>query len=274
VSDDWSDHDARRRKAERIDPSVPNVARAWNHLIGGRDNFEADRRAVRELLAIAPVMGAAAPAARAFHRRVVGYLAAEAGIRQFLDVGTGMPTGGNTHEVAQDIAPQARIVYVDNDPVVIAHARALLTSMPQGRTSYLDVDARDTTHVLAGAAGCLDLSQPVAIILMGVLAFIDHADIARSVVSGLAAGVASGSYVAIHHAASDLDPSIPAAARLWNRMSPEARLVPRSRTEVISLLDDMDPVDPGLVPVDEWRPSPGYQPGAILPIYAAVGRKP
>src|SRR5262249_43518670 len=149
------------------------VARAWNYLVGGRDNFEADRKAVRQLVAVAPIMSALGPAARDFQRRLVRFLAAEAGIRQFLDVGTGMPTTGSTHEGAQAVAPSSRIVYVDNDPVVIAHARALLTSSAEGVTSYLDLDARNTAQLIAGAAGCLDLSEPVAVILMGVLSFID-----------------------------------------------------------------------------------------------------
>src|ERR1700742_5094847 len=139
-------------KAARVDPSVPNVARVWNYLVGGRDNFEADRQAAKQLLAAAPVMEQVAPASRAFLRRAVTYLAAEAGIRQFLDIGTGMPTAGNTHEVAQAVDPACRVVYVDNDPVVLAHARAGLRSDADGATSYLEADARDTKAVIAGAS--------------------------------------------------------------------------------------------------------------------------
>jgi predicted O-methyltransferase YrrM len=145
VVDEWSEHDVRRRMAAQVDNTVPNVARAWNYLVGGRDNFEVDRKAARQLIAIAPVMSALGPAAREFQRRLVRFLAAEAGIRQFLDVGTGMPTTGSTHEVAQAVAPSSRVVYVDNDPVVIAHARALLTSSAEGLTSYLDLATRPSS---------------------------------------------------------------------------------------------------------------------------------
>jgi hypothetical protein len=280
VVDEWSEHDVRRRRAAQVDNTIPNVARAWNYLIGGRDNFEVDRKAARQLVAIAPVMSALGPAAREFQRRLVRFLAAEAGIRQFLDVGTGMPTTGSTHEVAQAVAPSARIVYVDNDPVVIAHARALLTSSAEGATSYLDLDARNTAQLIAGVAGCLDLSEPVGVILMGVLSFIDPLDVARSVARELATAMPPRSFIAIHHAASDMDPSVPTAARLWNSMSQVPRLVPRTRAEVASLLDGLDLVDPGLVPVDQWRPDAAASPrdttGAdtTLPLYGAVARKP
>ena len=135
----------------KVDANVANVARAWNYMVGGKDNFEADREAARQLMSVAPVIRIAAPASRAFLRRVVRYLAAEGGIRQFLDIGTGLPTAGNTHEVAQSVAPQCRVVYVDNDPVVLAHARALLTSLPEGATSYVDADARDPGTIIAEA---------------------------------------------------------------------------------------------------------------------------
>ncbi len=274
--DEWSEHDQRRRKAAQVDTTVPNVARAWNYLTGGRDNFEADRKAARQLLAIAPVMSAVGPASRAFQRRLVRYLAAEAGIRQFLDVGTGMPSAGSTHEVAQAIAPSSRVVYVDNDPVVIAHARALLTSTAHGATSYLDLDARNTAQLVAGAAGCLDFTQPIGVILMGILSFIDPFDVARSVARELATAVLPGSFVAIHHAASDMDPSVPTAARLWNSMSPASRLVPRTRAQVTSLLDGLHLVAPGVVPVDQWRPDAAAAPDtvAMLPLYGALARKP
>jgi O-methyltransferase involved in polyketide biosynthesis len=272
VVDEWSEHDVRRRKAAQVDNTVPNVARAWNYLVGGRDNFEVDRKAARQLIAIAPVMSALGPAAREFQRRLVRFLAAEAGIRQFLDVGTGMPTTVSTHEVAQAVAPSSRIVYVDNDPVVIAHARALLTSSAEGLTSYLDLDARNTAQLIAGAARCLDLSEPVAVILMGVLSFIDPLDVARSVARELATAIPPGSFIAIHHAASDMDPSVAAAARLWNSMSQVPRLVPRTRAEVKSLLDGLDLVAPGIVPVDQWRPDAAAVPD-MLPLYGALARK-
>jgi S-adenosyl methyltransferase len=278
VVDEWAEHASRRRKAAQIDTTVPNAARAWNYLVGGRDNFLADRKAARELLVVAPAMSATAIAARAFHRRVVGYLAAEAGLRQFLDIGAGMPAAGGTHEVAQSVAARSRIVYADNDPVVIAHARALLASAPEGMTSCLEVDARDTAQVLAGAAACLDLAEPVAVILMGILAYVDLHEDALRMAGDLMAALPAGSYIAIRHAASDLDPSMPAAARLWNKMSPQARLTPRSRDEVASFTRGLGLVDPGLVPVDQWRPEPASGPaageGPVVPVYGAVARKP
>ena len=159
MSEDWLTAASRTVRAARIDPSLPNVARVWNFLIGGRDNFEADRQAARQLVAAAPVMEYVAPASRAFLRRAVTFMTAEAGISQFLDVGTGMPTAGNTHEVAQAINPASRVVYVDNDPVVLAHARAGLRSSDEGATSYLDADARDTKTIVVGAAETLDLDR-------------------------------------------------------------------------------------------------------------------
>src|SRR5579862_3586794 len=160
----------------QIDISVANTARAWNYMVGGKDNFEADREAARQLIAAAPVIAASALASRAFLRRAVRYLAEEAGIRQFLDVGTGLPTAGNTHEVAQLVAPRCRVVYVDNDPVVLSHARALLTSSPEGKTAYLDADAEDPATIIDRAREYLDFREPVAIMMICLLNFIADDD--------------------------------------------------------------------------------------------------
>jgi hypothetical protein len=267
------------RCLRQIDTTVPNTARAWDYLLGGRDNFEADRRAVRQLAAVAPALSAVGRASRAFHRRVVRYLAAEAGVRQFLDIGCGMPTAGNTHEIAQAVNPACKIVYVDNDPVVLSHGRALLTSTPQGVVSYLDADVRDIGAVLDGARQTLDFSQPVAVMLMAVLAFIDGHALARSVVAGIAGAVPSGSYFAIRHAASDLDPALPAAAGLWNATGAQ-HLTLRGEPEVAGLVEGLDLVDPDLVTITEWRPDPDGMPGygvddpdTAVPIYGLVARK-
>jgi hypothetical protein len=257
----------------KIDISVANVARAWNYMVGGKDNFEADREAARQLMAVAPVIRIAAPASRAFLRRAVRYLA-EAGVRQFLDIGTGLPTAGNTHEVAQSVAPQCRVVYVDNDPVVLAHARALLTSLPEGATSYVDADARDPGTIIAEAGLTLDFRQPVAVMLVDLLNFIeDDAEVA-SVVSALTAAVPSGSYFAIMHPASDLDPLLPEAEKRWNQLAPQhVRL--RSREYLSGLLAGLELVEPGLVTVPEWRPDEDDPvPAELIPLYAAVARKP
>jgi len=258
----------------KIDTGTANVARAWNYMVGGKDNFGADREAARQLMEAAPVIRIAAPASRAFLGRVVRYLAAEAGIRQFLDIGTGLPTAGNTHEIAQSVAPESRVVYVDNDPVVLSHARALLTSDPAGVTSYIDADARDPGAILAEAGTVLDLAEPTAVIMIDLLNFIEHDQAARSAAATLMAAAAPGSYLAIMHPASDLDPALPEAERLWNQLAAQpVRL--RSREEVAGFLAGLELVDPGLVTVPEWRPSPGGPAsGPLIPLYGAVARKP
>ena len=258
----------------RIDTGVANVARAWNYMVGGKDNFEADRAAARQLIEAAPVIRTAAPASRAFLGRAVRYLAGQAGIRQFLDIGTGLPTAGSTHEIAQSVAPACRVVYVDNDPVVLAHARALLTSAPGGATSYIDADARDPGLILAEAGAVLDFSEPVAIMMVDLLNFIEDDDVAASAVSVLAGAVPPGSYLAIMHPASDLDPALAEAGRLWNQLAAQ-RVRLRSRQEVAGFMAGLELVEPGLVTVPEWRPGPGEPaPQQLIPLYAAVARKP
>jgi O-methyltransferase involved in polyketide biosynthesis len=258
----------------KIDASVANVARAWNYMVGGKDNFEADREAARQLISVAPVIRIAAPASRAFLRRAVHYLAAEGGIRQFLDIGTGLPTAGNTHEVAQSVAPQCRVVYVDNDPVVLVHARALLTSLPEGATSYVDADARDPGVIIAEARATLDFGQPVAVIMVDLLNFIEDDAAVRSIMAQFIAAVPSGSYFAIMHPASDLDPALPEAEKRWNQLAPQhVRL--RSRSDLTDLLAGLELVEPGLVTVPEWRPDEGEPvPSEPIPLYAVVARKP
>ncbi len=258
----------------RIDITVANVARAWNYMVGGKDNFEADREAARQLMAVAPVIRIAAPASRAFLRRAVRYLADQAGIRQFLDIGTGLPTAGNTHEVAQSVAPECRIVYVDNDPVVLAHARALLTSLPEGATSYVDADARDPGTIIAEARATLDFGRPVAVMMVDLLNFIEDDAEVSSIMSALSAAVPSGSYFAIMHPASDLDPALPEAEKLWNRLA-QQRVKLRSRKDVADLFAGLELVEPGLVTVPEWRPDEGEPvPAEPIPLYAVVARKP
>ena len=172
MADDWGEDATRRAKAALINTTVPNAARVADYLYGGQNNFEADRRAARALAATAPVIVAIAPAVRAFQRRVLRFLVAEAGIRQFLDIGTGLPLVGNTHEVAQSLVPECRIAYVDNDPMVLSHARALMKSAPGGAVGYVDADVREPGAIVAGARETLDLSQPVAVLLLFTLAFV------------------------------------------------------------------------------------------------------
>ena len=269
MSEEWLKAASRPIKAVRLNSSVPNVARVWNYLVGGRDNFETDRQAARQLLALAPVMGQVAVASRAFLRRAVTYLAAEARIRQFLDIGTGMPTAGNTHEVAQAVDPSCRIVYVDNDPVVLAHARAGLRSSAEGATSYLDADARDTKAIVVGASETLDFDRPVGVIMIDILNFLDDAG---DVLGRLIEAVSPGSYVAAMQPSRDKRLTV--AARRWNQLATTPVYL-RDRDQVGRWFSGLELVDPGIVEVHRWRPEPGEPeyPGG-MPLLGAVARKP
>jgi hypothetical protein len=270
------DDTARRARAALIDTTQPNPSRVGDYLAGGRNNFEADRKVARAMVAAAPVVGAIAPATIAFHRRAVRYLVAEAGIRQFLRLGTGLTSsGGNTHDFAQAIDPRCRIVYMDTDPVVLAHARALMRSTPEGAIGCLEACASKPAALLAGASETLDFGQPVAFMLLATLAFIPDIGAARALVDALLGAAPSGSYLAVYHQASDLDPAFELAARRWNKEAPN-RVTLRSRDEVAGLLAGLDLVPPGLVPIADWRPASGEPaPGdPLVPFYAAVGRKP
>jgi hypothetical protein len=271
VTDEWLKRTTRPVKVAQIDTTAPNVARVWNYLVGGRDNFEADRKAARQLIAVSPVMEQVGPAARAFHSRVVSFLTIEAGIRQFLDIGTGMPTAGNTHDIAQAIAPGARIVYVDNDPVVLAHARALLTSSTEGVTSYVEADAAEPAAVIAGARSTLDFREPVAVILLDVLNFIAEDATVAVTLASVREAMAPGSYMVVMHPASDVEPSVEEAALRWNQIS-ATPVILRSRAEVTRWADGLDLIEPGVVPVTSWRPDVAGTPVAV-PMYGFVARK-
>src|SRR6185437_3728173 len=208
MAGDWEEDDATRRaKAALISTTVPNAARVVDFLYGGENNFEVDRRAARTLATEAPVIADIPPAVRAFQQRVLRFLVADAGIRQFLDIGTGLPLVGNTHEVTQSIVPECRIAYVDDDPMVLSHARALMKSAPGGAVGYVDAQVRDAKTIVAGARETLDLSQPVAVMLLFTLAYVQDDAEAAAAVSTLMAAVPAGSYVAIYHLASDVDPA-------------------------------------------------------------------
>ena len=268
--DDWQYDATRRAKAALIDTNVPNAARVWDYLLGGRDNFEADRKAARTIAA-SSVLRVTALAARAFQERVVRYLVAEAGITQFLDIGAGLAMSGSTHEVAQSLVPRCRVVYVDNDPVVLSHARALLRSAPGGVISYLDSDVTDVDTIVSAARATLDFGQPIGVLLT-ILAFVT--DAAAAVVSALAEAVPDGSHIAISHLASDMDPGVRMAVRQWNGMSAQ-RVTLRSRAEVAGLVAGLDPVPPGLVPVSAWHPGAAAPPReGDVPMYGVVAKKP
>jgi S-adenosyl methyltransferase len=274
MADNWRHDSTRRAKAALIDTSVPNAARVGDYLQGGRNNFEADRRAVRAVVAAAPAIGTILPATRAFHQRAVRYLVAEAGIRQFLDIGTTLQVAGNTHEIAQSLAPECRVVYVDNDPMVLGHARALLTSAADGAVASLDADLRDPRTILSGAAEILDLQRPVAILLRATLTYVLHDAVAAKIMLSLTGAVPAGSHVEVYHQASDLDPALSAATRRWNAMSGQP-ITLRSRAQLTALLAGLDPVPPGLVPITDWHPAPDDPSFEYaVPVYGVVARKP
>ena len=274
MADSWLNDSTRQAKPVFIDTTVPNPARVGDHLTGGRDNFEADRRAARSMIAASPVVASIVPAGRAFHRRVVRYLVAEAGIRQFLDIGTRLTMSGNTHEIAQSLAPDCRIVYASSDPVVLSHARSLAMSTVDGVVASLEAEPWDHGTILAGAAQTLDLDQPVAILLMATLTFVLDHELAADMMKSLVGAVPAGSYVGLYHQASDLGSEIVMGARRWNAMS-DRQITLRSREQLTRLLAGLDPVPPGLVPVTEWRPAPDDPRfKRRVPVYGAVARKP
>jgi hypothetical protein len=254
-----------------IDTTVPHSARIWNYWLGGKDNYAVDRAAGDQFSAIYPGIVDIARADRHFLGRVVRFLAGEAGVRQFLDVGTGLPTADNTHEVAQRVAPDSRIVYVDNDPLVLTHARALLTSSPAGTTNYVDADMGDPEKVLQEAAKWLDLTQPVALTLMGVLGHITDYAVARSIVAGLLHGLPAGSYLAINDSINTSE-ALEEALRQYEA-SGAVPYRTRSLEQFTGFFAGLELVQPGVVLVADWRPDPGSDPGPEIPQVGAVGRK-
>jgi hypothetical protein len=271
--DDWQLDAIRRQKAARIDPAVPNAARVADYLNGDRNNFEADRKAARIMLSTAPAIAAIVPTVLAFQQRAVRFLAAEAGIRQFIDVGTGLPGVEINRDIFQAADPSCRVVYVDNDPMVLSYVRAFSVSTAEGVVAALDAKLTDPAALLAGAAATLDFRQPVAILLPSTLPFIRSTARVAAILATLQAALCTGSYLALCHVASDLDPAVVAGADQWNRMS-TLQITPRSRAEVAGLITGLDLVEPGLVPVNEWRPAAGNGPDRLGPVYAMLGRKP
>ncbi len=236
---------------------MAHPARVYNVWLGGKDHFAPDREAAQKVAGCRPQVVAGARANRQFLGRVVRYLAGTRGVSQFLDIGTGLPAPDNTHEVAQALNPAARVVYADNDPVVLAHARALLTSRPGGTCDYLDADLHDPAAILAGAARTLDLGRPAAVLLLAVLHFLPDADDPAGILAALAAGLAPGSFVALSHVTSDFAPAaVASGVAAYNEAVP-AGITARSHAEVTALLGGLSLVPPGVVPVSEWRPDPG-----------------
>jgi len=303
VSLQWGNDGGHRVTPALIDVTVPNAARAFDFLYGGCDNFEADRKAAAVLVESAPSIAAAPGAARAFRRRVVRYLAADAGIRQFLEVGDGMVPAANTHEVAQTVDATSRVVYVESDPMMVDRMRAKLASTPGGLVACVEGDVADVGGIVSAAGlsapglpaahasgaaapvagladgrqpdvgAILDPARPIAVLLPSTLAHVPSAADAAKVVAELMDSAPCGSYLVIHHLASDLDPALGGALKRWNAVA-AVPIVLRSWAELAALVTGLDLVAPGLVPVDSWRPDPADPPAARqAPIYGLVARK-
>ncbi len=263
-----------------IDTTVPHSARIWNYWLGGKDNYPVDRAAGDQFLEVYPGIADVARASRQFLTRAVRYLAGEAGVRQFLDIGSGIPNGTNVHTVAGEaVGSGARTVYVDNDPIVLAHAHELLRKTPQDAVTYLQGDLRDPEPILAMASRSLDFTRPVAVLLVGILHFFPDTDRPAGIVARLMKAVPSGSYLVVCHLASDIHAEEMAeVARRFNESTNET-WAPRTRDEVARFFDGLELVEPGVVQVDEWRPDQG--PGPVWPpedrtnpLLVGVGRKP
>ncbi len=257
-----------------FDTSKAHQARIYDYALGGKDNYAADRAAAEAVLKINPEMAFTARANRAFLGRAVRYLAAEAGIRQFLDIGTGIPTAGNTHEVAQAVAPESRVVYVDYDPVVLAHARALLTSGEAGATEYIDADLRDVGTILSQAGRLLDFTGPVAVTLISVLHAIPDADEPHAIVARIMDAVPPGSYLALSHVGSDLlSPETRQGLEAVTDRMMQQGITYRTREQVARFFEGTDMADPGLVRVEEWRPAGATADAERSSFWCGVGRK-
>ena len=267
---------AAARSAQSMDTSVAHPARVYDYWLGGKDNFAADREAAEAAIAVNPLIVAGVRANRQFLGRAVSFLAREVGLRQFLDIGTGIPTASNTHEVAQAAAREARIVYVDNDPIVLVHARALLASTPEGATAYLQADLRDPAAIVREAAATLDFGEPMVVMLLAVLQFIGDAEDPYGIVGALMDAVAPGSYLVISHPASDLlADAMKHMARSLNQRQREADQVRfRDHAEVSRFFDGLELVEPGLVQPQAWRPDAAtVNPGHDVSAWCGVARK-
>jgi S-adenosyl methyltransferase len=261
------------RELPKIDTSVAHIARVYDYWLGGKDNFAVDREVGQKALQAHPETVLSVQANRRFLARSVRHLATGEGIRQFLDIGTGLPSANNTHEVAQAVAPESRVVYVDNDPIVLAHARALLTSSTQGETAYLDADIKDTAEILAGAAQVLDFSQPVGVMLVAVLHMLRDEEDPQGVVDRLMAAVPSGSFLAISHLASDIQQE--AMAEMGRRLNQAMtqQFTMRSRAQVTAFFDGLTLLDPGVVLTHQWRPEDEAEAATPGVLWAGAARK-
>jgi S-adenosyl methyltransferase len=259
---------------DKLDPTVPHSARIWNYWLGGKDNYEIDRTVGDKVAQLNPRIREQARVSRALQIRVIEYLTAEAGIRQFLDVGTGLPTANNTHEVAQRVAPESRIVYVDNDPLVLVHARALLTSSPEGASDYVEADLHDSDRIVSEAARTLDFTQPIALMLNGIIGHVEDDDQARECVRRLVDSLPSGSYLAMSDG-TDTDQTAVRSSEVYKNSGAAAYHLRRPAV-FVSFFDGLELIEPGIVAREDWRPDFVPLPAAAgrLPGLAGVARKP
>ena len=267
--------DSGQPQESRLDPSVAHSARVWNYWLGGKDNYKIDREVAQELADTFPGIVDIARQDRLFLFRAIRYLVVEAGVRQFLDIGTGLPTANNTHEIAQGMLPQARIVYVDNDPLVLVHARALLTSCPEGATDYVEADVRDPDTILREAARTLDFTQPVGLMMLGILGCIPDSGNPQAIVSRLLDKLPSGSHLVLCDS-TPTDPVYSEAVRAYNQNPDSASSYHlRSPEQIARFFDGLELVEPGVVSTSRWRPEPSPWGDPVeIPDYAGVARKP
>lgn len=258
-----------------VDFTFPQAARFWDFLLGGKDNYEVDREIGEQVLGIFPELRDAARADRGFLARAVTHLVGAAGVRQLLDIGTGLPTVNNSHQVAQAIAPDSRIVYVDNDPMVLAHARVLLVSSPEGATRYLHADVRDWEAILRDAADTLDFDRPVALMLLGIMNYVLDDEVAYSIVSGLVDALPPGSYLAMSHPTAEVHANAIQESVDFYNASGAPPIKTRSRNDLLRFFDGLELIDPGVVSCSLWRPQPNHVGRhAEVTQYCGVARKP
>ncbi|GHD75680.1 SAM-dependent methyltransferase [Streptomyces mirabilis] len=255
----------------KIDTTVPHSARIWNYWMGGKDNYEVDRIAGDAYREVAPNIETMARASREYLIRTVTFVAGELGIRQFLDIGTGLPSYDNTHQVAQRVAPESRIVYVDNDPLVLRHAQALLTSTPEGVTNYIDADLHEPEKIVEAASRILDFDQPVALMLMGILGHIQDYEEAKSIVRTLQAALPSGSYF-VHYDSTDTDAALKQAQQGYDDTG-AVPYVLRSPEQITAYYEGLELIEPGIVSCPLWRPEPGTAPEPT-DVHGGVALKP
>lgn len=257
----------------RVDTTIPHSARVWDFLLGGKDNFTVDREVGQTMLRVFPDFAMVARLQREFLRRAVSYLVTEAGVRQFLDIGTGLPTANNTHEVAQRLAPETHVVYVDNDPIVLVHARALLTSSIPGGTAYIEADVRNPEGILNGAAQTLDFSQPVAVMMLSIAGQVTDADDPKSIIDRLLAPLAPGSYLALSDG-TNTNPALVQAVSTYNKTAANTYQL-RSPDQLAALFEGLELVEPGVVPTPQWRPDPDRwdEPATVVSAVCGLARK-